>query len=251
MIALIKAVVAAWLGLQPWVHVAIAFLFFAMIAIITIWGGARVRVGKKYFGFGKGRTCKDCMILTFAKREQFEIKRRRLENQILKDQMNFAEHKLDSILFTLLQDYRNHLKEKRGDNIDYEKEHRETVLYEEIVRQSLEIIKDEIRRSFKENGFHEKGGVEFQNYVKNKSQDLLARGRGYMLHRYPSNGMTITVDERLDRLDVGAMEDICFDIYVNAKDVRVALEKEIILLEGDFLNTIYDALDIPMEETHA
>jgi hypothetical protein len=248
MVSILKALLAAWIGLQPWVQVATIAFFFATIAVIAIWGSAKFKIGKRTFGFGKGRTCKDCMILSFAKRDQFEVKRRRLENQILKDQMNFAEHKLDSILFNLVQDYRNHLKEKRGDVIDYEKEDREAALYEEIVKHSLETVKDEIRRSFKENGFHEKGGLEFQMYVKNKAQDLVARARSYMAHRYPRSGMAISFEERFDRLDIGKLEDLCFDVYVNAKEVRNNIEKEIKELEADFICNIYDTLGIPKEE---
>lgn len=203
------------------------------------WGGPSIKFGRR-----SKRSCKDCMVLTFSKREEFEVKHHRLENSILKNQMNFAEHKLDSVLFSLSQDYRDHLKEKRTPTSepDLEKEHHDYLLYEEILKQALAIAKDELRRSFKENGFHELGGVEFQSYVKNKAADLINMTRSYLIHRYPTTGMLISIDERVERLNIGKMEDICFDVYVNAKEVRNRIEAEINTLEQDFINKIQEML---------
>lgn len=230
------------MNLPPQVWLATIGIVAFLVIILALWGKVNIKWGDKTIGFGtpKKRSCKDCMVLSFSKREEFEIKRRKLENSILKTQMNFAEHRLESILFELCQDYREHLKSKRDDDTSINDEHKEGVLYEEVVKQSLNVAQDEIRRSFKENGFHELSGVEFQTYVKTKAQDLINRARSYLVHRYPSIGMIIPLDERMGRLDMAKMEDICFDIYVNAKEVRVRLEKEIDELESEFVSKIQD-----------
>lgn len=222
----------------------------ALIIVLAIWGKVNIKWGKTQIGFGapKQRSCRDCMVLTFSEREKFEVKRRQLENSILKSQMNFAEHKIEGFLFSLAQDYREHLKEKRNGTPDLEKEHQDCTLYEEILKQSLITVQNEVRRSFKENGFHELGGVEFQNYVKNKAQDLINRGKSYFMHRYPPTGMIITLDERLSRLNAAKIEDICFDVYVNAKESRVKIEREIDEMEKDFIGKIHQILQLKEEE---
>ena len=240
-----------WLStLPPPIWIGTIAIVAVLLIVMAVWGKVNIKIGKNQIGFGSRntRSCKDCMVLTFSKREEFEVKRRRLENSILKSQMNFAEHKIESVLFGLCQDYREHLKQKRGEAVDNDTEHREYVIYEEIVKQSLSLVKDEVRRSFKENGFHELGGVEFQTYVKNKATDLINRGRSYLLHRYPSVGMVIPVDERIDRMNIGQMEDICFDIYVNAKDVRIKVEQELISIENEFISSIHNILKLKEEQ---
>lgn len=234
------------LALPPIVWIIIVAIVAILLIVLSLWGKVEIRFGNTSIGFGKPKrkNCKDCLLLTFSKRDEFEIKRRKLENSILKNQMNFAEHRLDSIQFDLCQDYREHLRSKRTENFDIQEEHKESVLYEEIVKQSLSITLDEIRRSFKENGFHQLRGVEFQTYVKTKAQDLINRARSYLVMRYPSVGMIISVDERMGRLDISRMEDICFDIYVNAKEVRVRVENEIAELEREFIAKIHERIDL-------
>lgn len=235
-------------ALPPVAWIIVIGIISVLVIILALWGKVNIRWGDKSIGFGasKRRSCRDCMILTFSKREEFEIKRSKLENSILKNQMNFAEHRLDSILFELSQDYREHLRSKRENHEDCSlpDELKDETLYEEIIKQALNNVKDEVRRSFKENGFHQLSGVEFQAYVKGKAQDLINRARSYLIHRYPSIGMIISVDERMGRLDIAKMEDICFDIYVNAKEVRVKAEIEMDALEKNFIDSIHELLDI-------
>lgn len=230
------------------VAVLVLLIGIARLGGVNIkWGGPSIR-----FGSRSKRSCKDCMVLTFSKREEFEVKRHKLENSILKNQMNFAEHKIYSVVFALTQDYRDQLKEKREKGAtDLEKEQHDYLLYEEILKQGLAIAKDEIRRSFKENGFHELSGVEFQTYVKSKAKDLVNMARSYLVHRYPTTNMIIPVDDRIDRLDIARMEDICFDIYVNAKEVRNKVESEIKSLEQDFIQKIQEILKTKGEEDAA
>lgn len=226
-------------------QISIPLSIVIVVMVIALWGKVNIEWGRNSIGFGhsKKRTCKDCLSLIFSKREEFETRRDTLDCSILRNQMNFAEHKLESILFNLTEDYRQQLVSMRGNDIDRDTEYIQCALYEEVVRHSLNVAKDEIRRSFKENGFHELSGLEFQNYVKNKTTDLLNRSRSYLIHRYPHN-MLISLDDRLNSLDASKMEDICFDIYVNAKDTRIRVEKEKTTLQENYINEIYTLLGV-------
>lgn len=226
-------------------QVSIPLSIVVAIMVIALWGKVSIAWGRNSIGFGRSRrrSCRDCISLSISKREEYELRRESLDRSILKNQMNFAEHKLESILFNLTQDYRQQLVSVRNETVDRDIEYTQCALYEEIVRHSLDVVKDEVRRSFKENGFHELSGVEFQNYVKNKTTDLLNRARSYLIHRYPSN-MIIPLDSRLDRLNVSKMEDICFDIYINAKDTRVRIQAEKEELKQTYINEIYNLLGV-------
>lgn len=241
------------LALVPPIGWAIGIPVVALLlGVLAIWGRVNIKWGKAQIGFGSSknnkRNCNNCVVLTFSEREKFELKRRQLENSILKSQMNFAEHKIEGVLFSLTQNYREHLKEKRTDTPDLEREQQECTLYEEILKQSLSHVQDEVRRSFKENGFHEISGLEFQSYVKNKSQDLVNIARNYFLHRYPAIGMIISSSDRHDRLNVDKLEDIIFDIYINAKNVRIKTQKDIEELEKEFINKIQELIKLKEEE---
>jgi hypothetical protein len=223
------------------VQITVPIIAAILLIIVALWGKVNIKWGSYRIGFGQGtkRSCNDCMLLTFAKREEFEVNRRKIENSILKNQMNFTEHKLESVVFDLTQDYREQLKQKRKPEADLDREYKESLMYEEILKQSIHITKDEIRRSFKENGFHEMDDFRFQQYIKNKASDLINRARSYLAHRYPASGMIIPIDERINRLNINKMEDVCSDIYMNAKSVRNKAEEEIKEIEDLFIKDIH------------
>lgn len=235
-----------------WPQVVVLVALIAALVLIAIYGRMWIQVGKKKLGFGgKSRSCRDCIMLTFTKREEHELKRRKLENSILKEQMNFAEHKILAVILSLVEDYRENLVEHRGDDVDQVKEHEDLVLYDETLKNSMNLAKDELRRSFKENGFYDLSGTEFSNWVKGKTKDLIALTRSYLRQHYPYQGMIIPIEERFDRLDEGSMEDVVFEIYVNAKEVYRDAHEDLDRLDTDFITDIYNFAGIQQEENNA
>jgi len=85
-------------------------------------------------------------------------------------------------------------------------------------------MKDEIRRSFKENGFDEMSGNEFSQYVKNQSKILMSLLKNHFINLYPPNDKKITVPmekvlEFIDKKE-SVIEDIIFEMYIEAKRVK-------------------------------
>lgn len=231
-------------------QIVIPILLLCLVIVIALRGRLGIKVSGAAYQIGLGGNgkdkCKKCVGITFSEREKTEFRIRKLESRILRDQVNFAKHKIDSMLFHISQDYREHLQNKRlpGSPIDVEREHKEDILHEEILKNALYTAMDEVQRSFMENGFHDLSGINFQNYVKNKSIQLLNIARSYFTHRYPPSGMIIPIDERLSRINIERLEDICFDIYVNAKDVRNNTEQEIYGLEIEYINKINELVGV-------
>jgi hypothetical protein len=85
-------------------------------------------------------------------------------------------------------------------------------------------VKDEIRRSFKENGFHDSSGNDFSIYVKNQSNVLVSILKDHIMNLYPPNSskMVVNLDEILDYIDKNesVMEDRFFEIYIEAKKLK-------------------------------
>lgn len=84
-------------------------------------------------------------------------------------------------------------------------------------------MKDEIRRSFKENGFHELGGNEFSSYVKNQSKNLVSIIKNHIINLYPiGQSLSVSMESILDEIDKkdSVFEDIFFEIYTEAKTFK-------------------------------
>jgi hypothetical protein len=84
-------------------------------------------------------------------------------------------------------------------------------------------IKNEIRRSFKENGFDILSGNDFVQYVKNQSKTMMSILRNHIINLYPtSKKLKIPMDDLLEfiRKKESEIEDIFFEIYSEAKKIK-------------------------------
>ena len=239
-----------WTALALPAQISIVVAIAIVILLVVIFGrklsfslggayGPRLVIG------GKKRSCADCALLLFSKRERLEYRKRDIENKILKNQMNFAEIKLLEVQSGLLHSYREDLKNNRGSSFDHIEEHRQYKLYQGLLSSALMSVKDEIRRSFKENGFEKMGGSEFSTYVKNKATNLTSIGKDFMINMYPYDGMIISLDSRLDKLDAmyPKLEDSCFETYVKAKEVINEANEKIEALSVEFATEIDEFLE--------
>ena len=52
--------------------------------------------------------------------------------------------------------------------------------------------------------------------------------------------MIVSIDERLDNLDIAHVEDLVFEIYVNAKEIRKDVDIKTEILDNKFKNEIND-----------
>lgn len=105
-------------------------------------------------------------------------------------------------------------------------------------------MKDEIRRSFKENGFCELGETEFMLYVKNQSKNLIAALRNHIINLYPpdNRGMLVSMEEILERIDqdVAKYESFFLEIYMEAKKFKNQDEEEMNEIDKKFEQEIND-----------
>jgi hypothetical protein len=112
-----------------------------------------------------------------------------------------------------------------------------------LIRDVLNIvIKDEIRRSFKENGFHELSGLEFSLYVKDKSKNFQSMLKQQIINLYPSSKvkMIVSMEEIIKFVNTrnSDYEDIFFEIYTEAKRIKKNADEEFQKIDKEFIDDI-------------
>lgn len=99
-------------------------------------------------------------------------------------------------------------------------------------------MKDEIRRSFKENGFCELDEKDFLQYVKNQSKNLVASLRNHIINLYPpdNRGMLVSMEEILGQIDKdeSKYESFFLEIYMEAKKFKKQDEEEMNEIDKKF-----------------
>lgn len=209
-------------GLPPALSV-IALLISLIILIILKWDTIS-KPFKKIKNTSKSlkRTCGDCVLILFGIREKYDHKLRDFDNSLLRSQMKFAEQKIQEAIFFLSQSFMDDIR-IYGKEADLEKKVTQSALYCEALKNSMISVKDEFRRSFKENGFNSFSEVEFSHYVKSKSKTLLTMVRLYLNQYYvDGEGTIVRLKERFERMDAKNLkifEGWVFEIFNNAKDL--------------------------------
>jgi hypothetical protein len=98
------------------------------------------------------------------------------------------------------------------------------------------MVKDELRRSFKENGFFELSEGDFSTYVKDKTHNTISIMSQHLRNLYPSRGVIISVEQIIDVIEKNTptLHEYLRAVFVNAKQVVLDSEKEITALQGQF-----------------
>jgi hypothetical protein len=228
----------AFLATLPvWIQFALPISVIFALVIISIFGSSTIKWGKHTLGFGKygrGRSCTDCILLILSKKERHASMVELVQKSILRDQMNFLEQKIQQVTFTLISSYNKQQQEQLKDSNDPIRNNIEITLYAETLKNAITAIKDETRRSFKENGFHELGRHEFKTYVQDKSTALISIAKNYFINRYPHQGMMISLTERFKKLDESKIEEMVEEVFTKAKEIKNDADVAIKLLNENF-----------------
>jgi hypothetical protein len=179
------------------------------------------------------RSCSDCILLLFHKKEDYMRKRHVIESHIIPDQIQFSRQKINDIEFQLLKSYRENLTILRKE-VDYIRENKEYILFRECLKNALHLVDRECERIFNENGFYKLGDAEFQSYVKNTSKNLVNIASEYMLAAYPSSDMIISIEFILENLDVDYISNIALDIFIRAREIKSQSDQSIIAIDKEF-----------------
>lgn len=229
-------------SLNPWFSYSLLVLAILSIVIISIFGRLRAKIGDKDIGIGADenkndknhkkedtkdsflpptvvvtRSCSDCVKIQMAMREKTEFRLREIEKNILKNQMNFCEQKLIEVDQNILSGFIQIISKKYQDKEEIEK----SEIYDSVrglLNEILERLKNEIRRSFKENGFYEYRDRELEDYLEGRIDLLRNIACQHYDNRYPSYKRWISLD------DLGNLIENNFnsfkEIYMVAKEIK-------------------------------
>lgn len=240
--------VAFLTSLAIWQSPSMTFLITVLITILSIvlilkgkW--LVIMASNKFFGTTfslpetKKRSCFDCILLINSIREHYEVERNEISDGILKLQMNFAEQKMIEMETMLYSKYMESLSKL---SLPYDEESKQSIIFYGILKDTQRIIKDEIRRSFKENGFHTFSGMEFSTYVKVRMSTIKALSTQNYMNRYPSHVMVINKEQLMNMmmLILPQMEDVLYDVYTNAKDIRLVSDKKLKDIKAEFVKKL-------------
>lgn len=220
----------------PW-NIIVPILALVAGIIMSIWGRAVINWGKKTVTFGlQEMPCSKCRQLMMVKSLKYKSDRELIRNSILRDQMNYAEMKLHEIFLGRCRAYREHLTQfrKPGTEIDMEREQKEYLIYQETISNAMALIKNELRRSFKENGFCEMSPVEYTQYVKEKTKGIITIKREYLMSRYPYDRMIVPLQYSFDQTNTDELETILFNVMDRAKEIFLDAEIKLEKLDKEY-----------------
>jgi len=235
------------LPLQLTIIITVVLVIIGMSLI----GKVSIRLGWNKLSFGRTDnkpgvkapgSCSDCRKLIMTRTMKFDADINKVRNCVLRDQMNYAEQKLQEMAFQLSSTYREDIVNNRlpGASIDVIRENKEYILYQEALANSLLPIKNEIRRSLKENGFIDMSAPEFTDYIKNKTKLLITMGQEYIRSRYPFENMIVKIQDRFNQTPEEMIEGSVNDFYTKAK--------QMVLDANEKMDEIGEEFDKDMEE---
>jgi hypothetical protein len=231
-------VIGAWLLANP-APIVITVLVLVLL-IVALWKIDTIKtLLPKPKAKKPARSCSDCMMIAYGIWLKHDAEVDKIRDSILDNQMRFAEQKLEDFELFLLQDYKDDQVSFRpkGEVVSPERlkeEYKEYVIYQEALHNSFRLVFKEIRRSCKENGFCELHTERFASYVKNKAKDLLRIARQYLMTVYPQEGMIVPLKHRFQKMDERHVEDMAFEIYINAKTIYNDAHTQMKELEDNF-----------------
>lgn len=257
-------------GLPDAFSVTVLIVGILGVVVISLKGSAVVKWGKNLVGLGtkaqespseeeskKGstetsasltstgvpkqpkRSCGDCVLIMMGEREKYELNMSKKVDRILKTQMNIVEQKLIEIESTLINGFNEKLNIAKEDKTEIEMEYR---LFYGLLRDALISVKNEIRRSFKENGYYELSDNEFNVFVKDKTKVIISMISQHLRNLYPSRGSGVYISDIIVMLESkqNTFHGYLSDVFVQAKQVIIDTDTEVNELKRSFSEWVDD-----------
>lgn len=236
-----------WFGAQNFTWEQGVTFLILMLLISIILKFKEVKGIFKFIAGKRKRSCKDCAEILTSYTKRFELEQKRIhkeqdkiEDRVLQSQMKFAQQKLIELRLNLNTFFEKSLQKNNKDDI-----RNEIIQYRMfwgLIKDIIYNISDEIRRSFKENGFYDIKGNDFAIYVKDKNKTLISMLREYLKNMYPdSNKIIVPLREIINHVSdlTKDLEDIVFEIYIEAKRLNEECSNKVLVLDKEIL-TIRD-----------
>jgi len=211
-------------------QIILPILAMFFLTIIAVYGRVWIGWGKKKIGIGreatvKERTCMDCSLHHRSAAAKVNFKITRIESSVMKNKMNNAEQELLDLKRNMYTNFSKILKARKKTDIESELKDFNT-----RIRLILnDVVKDEIRRSIKENGFHQKTGDTFMRYVDGQIKVINDIIEDSLLLYYTNDVILKMSDTIKDKL-----MKVVKSIYNEAKDIELKANTTIKKYEKEY-----------------
>lgn len=160
----------------------------------------------------------------------------------IKNQMNYADQKLEQIRALISKEYNLCLQETTTQTIKLEEN---VHMFRLILREAQALVRDLLRSSFSDNGFDSISEKEFDIFFDDKWEYLISQyvefiGDNYFYEGYVSH-------EELKQLlekNKHKIKDMFKDIYIHAREVAVEINIKILEINERIDNAITHTLGI-------
>jgi uncharacterized protein involved in tolerance to divalent cations len=226
-------------------------IILGIIAIVIISLRGHLKFGKKTLELGGSenensgttilkRSCGDCLRLLMGEREKYEFKINQESNKVLKTQMSFAEQKLmemqNEFMKPIIVAINKHVENNPGTDSLGADENIQYKLVYGLLKDVLFTIKDEIRRSFKENGFYHMENSDFNIYLGDRLKIIKSMLTQYIRNIFPDRSNIIRSEEILCIIENQNenFSKIFREIYTFAQTTRLDSDQKISEIKDEF-----------------
>ena len=248
-------------GLPAELSFTVIILGIIAIVIISLRGHLKAMFGKKTIELGPDeksdknggitgretaiilkRSCGDCILLLMGEREKYEFQIEHVSNKVLKTQMNFVEQKLTEIQTTFMQRIIDAIHDHVIKNPDAVNESVQYKLVYGLLKDIMISIKDENRRSLKENGFYYLDNTDFMNFISDKTTSINSILVQFIRNIFPDRSGIINPDKIIEAIGKESeyFSKAVRDIYIFAQSTRRESDEEIIKIKNEFRKWVDD-----------
>jgi len=183
------------------------------------------------------RSCGDCILLLMGEREKYEVRIRQESHKILKIQMNFAEQKLIEVQNYIMRTISNHIHNttNKQDGIFVDENLQSKLIYG-LLMDIIVAVKNECRRSFKDNGFYDVCSSDFSRYTQERVAVIYSIMNQYIHNMFPNRSDFISPNSVIDLLEKERtfFTQIIKEIYVNARTAKLDAHKKTNSIKDEF-----------------
>ena len=221
----------------------ILFLFLVVKSGVDISrGNFKIRIGKKNISNEEESPHKGCphsrdILILLNELDKLRFEKWNLAYiEKTRDQMNYAEQKVEQAKAILQRKYLSILTEK---NIPQVVSSRSFIAYQIILKNvSFEILRI-MRQSFRENHFDEMGEKDFSNFLSDKIDYLISCGTDLLNNLYFLHDDITREELYTKNIDlVPKLKEIAVDIFDNARRASIEIRVKIMAIDEKIEKTL-------------
>jgi len=206
-------------------------IFIALIIVIAV-GVVAWKFGPKLFIQKRRTQCPTCMRIVSITNDTYRSRINTAKEEVLRQQMNFAELVFSSIELKIISKYKKSLDALY---IPPVKQQEEMMIYKAFLNNETESLKTFVRQRLKENHILRYTRTQFATYIDEMCDKIITQTRLDMTERWVSNfSVPIQMNKKeIDELLPSIVNDVK-SIFSTSYDIAEKKEEEIKELEKMF-----------------